>query len=712
MKKHMLFFFALILWTGSSWGVNSQSSAVSDITCYSPTNVQVPAVTTTTTSAIASWTPSTVTPNPEWIIEYGHSGFAHGTGTVQYVNTPVFTMNALTPGTVYDFYVRTYCAPGDSSLWVMKTFSTHFFECPAGSVPEAEVCGGATNDGCNLAVPAFEPLPCGQTKCGTSYYDGTLRDTDWYLFTITQTSDVTWTGKAEFSFLLGFVASPCPATAFIANASGDAGTIVKVTTRLNAGTYYAFASPQFEEHVACDSLDHYYATLTCNPCLSPALSSLTATNITGTSANLGWTHGGNETAWEYVIGLSPLPVPAGAGIPTTNNPVPVSGLSESSNYCFYVRSSCGGTFGAWVGPYCFSTLCDPVTLTHCEPFGVAGSLPLCWTQTHSGGVTTNRWSITSTNNAFGTAPNEATCKWTNEIGTVRMISGAYNTTGLTSVHLAFRQHYDDYISGNDVAIMLQSSPDGLTWTTMWSHAGGTNSSIPPELKELDIPVSGSKVFFAWTVDGNLFSIDYWYVDDICVSAPSTSKTLTLNVFLEGLYAGGSAMNQAYDEFGPHFGPGIADQVNVELHNATNYSTIEYSVNNVDLSTGGNLMVSIPASFNSSYYITVRHRNSIETTSGAPVPFTGSNISYDFSTSAAQAYGDNMKSMGSVYTIWGGDVNQDGIVDTGDMNPVENESTNFTMGYVVEDVNGDGFIDTGDMNIVENNSTAIIQVITP
>jgi hypothetical protein len=66
----------------------------------------------------------------------------------------------------------------------------------------------------------------------------------------------------------------------------------------------------------------------------------------------------------------------------------------------------------------------------------------------------------------------------------------------------------------------------------------------------------------------------------------------------------------------------------------------------------------------------------------------------------------------VFVIYGGDVNQDGIIDTGDMNPVENESNNFTMGYVVEDVNGDGVVDTGDMNIVENGSTAVIQVITP
>ena len=313
---------------------------------------------------------------------------------------------------------------------------------------------------------------------------------------------------------------------------------------------------------------------------------------------------------------------------------------------------------------------------------------------------------------MGTTPNEATCTWTDQIGTVRMISGAYNITGLTTMHLAFRQEYDDWSSGNDVAIKVQSSPDGTTWTTVWSHPGGTDSSIPAELKELDIPVTGNTIFFAWTVEGNLFDINYWYVDDICVSPPSTSKTLTLHVFLEGLYSGASVMNQAFDESGPHFGPGIADQVNVELHNATTYTTIEYTVNNANLSTSGNVEASIPFSFNGSYYITIKHRNSIETTSGGPVPFTGNNISYDFTTAATQAYGDNMKFISPVYAIWGGDVNQDGIVDTGDMNPVENESTNVTMGYVPEDVNGDGIVDTGDMNIVENNSTNVIQVITP
>jgi hypothetical protein len=63
-------------------------------------------------------------------------------------------------------------------------------------------------------------------------------------------------------------------------------------------------------------------------------------------------------------------------------------------------------------------------------------------------------------------------------------------------------------------------------------------------------------------------------------------------------------------------------------------------------------------------------------------------------------------------IWTGDVNQDGIVDSGDMNPVDNASTAVTFGYVNEDVNGDGIVDSGDMNFIDNNSTAVIMVQTP
>jgi hypothetical protein len=193
-----------------------------------------------------------------------------------------------------------------------------------------------------------------------------------------------------------------------------------------------------------------------------------------------------------------------------------------------------------------------------------------------------------------------------------------------------------------------------------------------------------------------------------------TKTLTVTAFLEGLY-NGTGLNQALDEFGPHFAPGIADQVYLELHNDVAYSVIEYPAvpTLVDISTGGVITVNdIPSSLSGSYYITIKHRNSIETTSGAPVSFAGGAVSYNFTTAASQAFGSNLLGVGAAFVIYGGDVNQDGYVDTGDMNPVENASTAFTSGYVPEDANGDGFVDTSDMNIVENNSTAFVGIILP
>ena len=155
-----------------------------------------------------------------------------------------------------------------------------------------------------------------------------------------------------------------------------------------------------------------------------------------------------------------------------------------------------------------------------------------------------------------------------------------------------------------------------------------------------------------------------YSDMAFTITSNVNKTLNLKVYLEGLYIGNGFMHKAQDEFGDHFPGNTADQVTVELHNATNYSTIEYTSGPVNLSTTGNSTITgIPAILNGSYYITIRHRNSIETTTAFPVSFTASTISYDFSTAASQAYGDNMKQMGSVYAIWGGDVNQDGIIDT-------------------------------------------------
>ena len=195
------------------------------------------------------------------------------------------------------------------------------------------------------------------------------------------------------------------------------------------------------------------------------------------------------------------------------------------------------------------------------------------------------------------------------------------------------------------------------------------------------------------------------------------KTLNLKLYLEGLYAGNNLMNQVKNELAePVFGGTVVDTLTIELHNAANYGLIEYQVHGVELNTNGDINLSgssgIPSVHNGDYYITIRHRNSILTTTVLPVSFAGSTISYDFSTGAGQAFGSNLQNMNGVYAIFGGDENQDQLVDSSDMIDADNDAAAFAVGYIPTDVNGDGLVDSSDMILIDNNSTAFVASVLP
>jgi len=199
---------------------------------------------------------------------------------------------------------------------------------------------------------------------------------------------------------------------------------------------------------------------------------------------------------------------------------------------------------------------------------------------------------------------------------------------------------------------------------------------------------------------------------LAVTPVAGSKTINLtSVLLEGLYNGAGTMLQANDEYGAHWPAGVADHITVELHNAANYATIVYSTN-VALSTTGTASVTIPADKSGSYYITIKHRNSIETTTAIAKSFAGSTIAQSFGTTA-DVFGGNLVQMADLgYAIFCGDVNQDYIIDSGDMIPVENDAASASSGYLFDDCNGDGLIDSSDMVIIENNAALAIGAATP
>ena len=173
------------------------------------------------------------------------------------------------------------------------------------------------------------------------------------------------------------------------------------------------------------------------------------------------------------------------------------------------------------------------------------------------------------------------------------------------------------------------------------------------------------------------------------------------------------MRKAQNASGDQFPGTTADRVTIELHNAASYATIAYSIPNVNLSTSGALSATFPGFLSGSYYVTVKHRNSLETTSAVPLTVSGGAITYNFTDAAAKAYGNNMKLMaGGYWAIYGADITQDRIVDGSDMAVVDNSSTAAVTGYVPEDATGDGIVDGSDMAIVDNNSTAAAHAILP
>ena len=153
-------------------------------------------------------------------------------------------------------------------------------------------------------------------------------------------------------------------------------------------------------------------------------------------------------------------------------------------------------------------------------------------------------------------------------------------------------------------------------------------------------------------------------------------------------------------------------VTVELHNSTTpYALVESQTGS--LSTAGIGTFSFTTALNSTpYYIVVKTWNTLETWSASAQSFTSYALSYNFTTAAAQAYGNNLKQIGTKWCIYSGDVNQDGFVNLSDCNLINNDSYNLVNGYVVTDLTGDLYTNLSDLLIVNNNSYGLVSKNVP
>lgn len=182
------------------------------------------------------------------------------------------------------------------------------------------------------------------------------------------------------------------------------------------------------------------------------------------------------------------------------------------------------------------------------------------------------------------------------------------------------------------------------------------------------------------------------------------RLLHLKIYPEGLFNPVTGiLNQAHDSNGPRFEPDTADLITLRLIDPYPPYAEVLCINDLPIPTDGLITMPVSPSLNSSYYLSINHRNSLETWSAQPVSFNANVITYNFTTGAEKAYGFNQVERGNQWLMIGGDVNQDGMVNLSDVSAIENSAIHFCAGYLKEDINGDGLIDADDIILADNNA---------
>lgn len=157
---------------------------------------------------------------------------------------------------------------------------------------------------------------------------------------------------------------------------------------------------------------------------------------------------------------------------------------------------------------------------------------------------------------------------------------------------------------------------------------------------------------------------------------------------------------------------INDSVHILIRSAAApYYLIDSSLVTIDSQTlSGSITLAVTPG---NYYIVVKHKNSLETWSKPGGEVLGiSDYTFDFTSSASQAFGNNLVLKDGHYCIYSGNVNGDFIIDAEDVLEVDNAVFNYVGGNSMANLNGDNIVDIEDIAICDNNARAIRLVERP
>lgn len=341
----------------------------------------------TTTSAEFNWVENGSA--TEWEVVYGTSGFTPSPSGTTTTNNPE-PSGTLTASTDYEFYVRSVCGVGDTSVWVGPyAFTTpcasaiapwtEGFE-NAGTIPNCWTMTGGENWLFNTSGPNHvgnAGTLTGATTTGNYYavVDATGTDAPAELYspmidvsslsypmlTFYEISDNEGNSNSQLDVEVWDGAAWNLVGTYNTNTNGwEMKTILLygLTFTGDAQIKFTFSEvidpSDFYDDIAIDDI-----TLSDGPAC-PDPSNLISTWTDNDSLAFSWTAGYSETMWNVEVvpmGMTPgtgNEVFAGTSSATMDT---ATGLSQLTDYDIYIQADCGGNLSTWVGPLSATT--DP-----------------------------------------------------------------------------------------------------------------------------------------------------------------------------------------------------------------------------------------------------------------------------------------------------------------------------------------------------------------
>ena len=535
--------------------------------CLAPANFEAAAV--TSTSANLTWTAS-ASNETAWNIEYGADGFTQGdgSGTTVAVTANPYAFTALTANTSYDVYLQANCGAGDTSVWVGPLSFTTLC---ATEIPDYTQGFDIFTGICWTEATGPIAGPTAGTTTSVWFQDE-FANTD----ALGQSAGINIYGTGGESWLIsptfdlssgGYeINLDAALTAYGATTTGELNgdDVVHVMQSLDEGSTWSsiytwdatnmpsnvgdnvtidvsavtsatvkFALFAFEDTSANGDFDFFidnFAVRTPPSCFAPAANSMAVSLITTTSANLSWTAGATETAWNIEYGATGFALGAGSTVAVTANSFPYVGLTANTSYDFYVQADCGGNgTSAWVGPFTFTTLCDAVTtFPWTEDFeGITGlSLPSCWSE-NDNNADADYWQIYT---GFGTSDSNSVGMYTDYNAGANddyLILPQFVLTGNERLKFSVRSRTSG--EPNDYKVVLStSSNDPTDFTTELMAL--TAATVTHTEQVIDLSAYSGNVYIAIHVPAEGLDGYFLYVDDFTVEAlPSCLEVTDLAV---------------------------------------------------------------------------------------------------------------------------------------------------------------------------------------